>query len=99
MSALTKLARGMPCLVRLPGCNGNPETVVAAHYRSVSLGSGIAFKGQDWLSAYACSACHDLIDGRTQTEGYTKVKIRLAHLEGVIRTLLLLKAQGRVVKL
>jgi hypothetical protein len=96
VSGLTKLARGMPCLVRLDGCNGNPETVVAAHYRSVSLGSGIAHKGQDWLSAYACSACHDLLDGRRHDPTLSHDAIRLGHLEGVVRTLMHLRSIGKV---
>ena len=96
MSALTKLARGRDCQVRLNGCNGNSETVVAAHYRSVSLGSGMAYKGNDWLSAWACSACHDLIDGRRYDFSLSHDAIRLAHLEGVVRTLIQLQTAGKV---
>ena len=96
MSALTKLARGMPCLVRLPGCNANPETTVAAHYRSVSLGSGVGYKTNDWLASWTCSACHDLLDGRRHDPNLTRDEIRLAHLEGVVRTLMHLKQDGRV---
>lgn len=87
MSVLTQAARGAPCRVRLPICNGNAETTVAAHYRSVSLGAGMGIKPNDLLCADACSACHDAIDGRTHIEGYTKEEIRLAHAEGVLRTI------------
>ena len=87
MSKLTEAARGNQCTVRLPVCNSNPETTVAAHYRSVSLGAGMGIKPNDLLCADACSACHDAIDGRTHIEGYSKADIRLAHAEGVLRTI------------
>ena len=87
MSILTEAARGAPCRVRLPVCNGNVETTVAAHYRSVSLGAGMGIKPNDLLCADACSACHDAIDGRTHIPGYTKDEIRFAHAEGVLRTI------------
>ena len=43
MANLRKEARGRECQVRLPGiCNGNPETVVLAHYRMVGIcGTGM----------------------------------------------------------
>lgn len=87
MSKLTEAARGGTCRVRLPVCNANPETTVACHYRSVSMGAGMGIKPNDLLCADACSACHDAIDGRTHIEGYTKADIRLAHAEGVLRTI------------
>lgn len=87
MSALTKAARDQNCKVRLPICNANPQTTVAAHYRSVSLGAGMGIKPNDLLCADACSACHDAIDGRTHIPGYTKDEIRHAHAEGVLRTI------------
>ncbi len=86
MSALTRAARGQPCLVRIPGvCCGNPETVVAAHYRSVSLGAGTGIKPHDMLSAHACDQCHAAIDGRVKTN-FTRTELRLMHAEGVFRT-------------
>lgn len=87
MSKFTAAARGAQCKVRLPVCNANPETTVAAHYRSVSMGAGMGIKPNDLLCADACSACHDAIDGRTHVPGYTKEEIRFAHAEGVLRTI------------
>jgi len=87
VSALTKLAKGQPCLVRLPAvCNGNPETTVAAHYRSVSLGAGVGIKPHDLFAAHACSACHAAVDGRSKT-AFTREQLRLAHAEGVLRSI------------
>ena len=68
MTKTTESARGESCTARIPGvCNWNPETTVFAH--APSEGSGMAIKskvadGADW-GAYACSDCHDALDGRT----------------------------------
>jgi hypothetical protein len=96
LSKLTELARNAPCLVRLPGCNFNPETTVAAHFRDVSIGAGMGIKPHDIFSAHACNACHDVIDGRRSLEGWTKDQIRLAHAKGVLRTIDKLMKLGKV---
>jgi len=61
---LRDYARGKHCTVRLNGCNPGPEneTVVLAHAPSASKGTGI--KSEDWWGAWACSNCHDVMDGR-----------------------------------
>ena len=62
---LRKEAKGRECQVRIVGvCNGNPETVVLAHYRMGGL-NGMGMKPDDIFGAWACSACHDAVDGRT----------------------------------
>ena len=88
-SKYTKSARGQECQVRIPGvCNGNPETVVLAHLN----GGGMGMKRSDIHGAYACSACHDAIDGRTlplphdSRVPWSRHDLQLFHLEGVIRT-------------
>lgn len=62
MSILRESAKGQPCLVRLQVCNCIPATTVLAHLN----GAGIALKHDDIFGAFACSACHDEIDGRTR---------------------------------
>lgn len=85
MTDLRKLARGRECTVRLVGiCNRNPETTVLAHFRLVGV-SGMGMKSPDLLAAFACSACHDAIDRRAHTD-LDRDYVRLAHLEGVVRT-------------
>lgn len=85
MTNLRKLAKGQVCEIRLPGiCNGNPETTVLAHVRMIGL-SGTGLKSPDLFAAYACSDCHDAVDGRTNY-GLSAFERRLALLEGVIRT-------------
>lgn len=82
---LRKLAKGQPCMIRVPGvCNRNPETTVLAHYR---LGGtcGTGMKPPDMLGAWACSACHDAVDGRVRST-WSRCELRLMHAEGVFRT-------------
>lgn len=94
MANLRKAARGRKCTVRIPGyCNGNPETSVLAHYRLAGT-CGTGCKPDDIQGAIACSACHDLIDGRTKTTDYTRDELRLMHAEGVLRTLAIWKKRG-----
>lgn len=67
-TALTKSARGRDCTVRSRRCNGDPETVVLAHLRGV-WALGTATKPGDHFAVYACSCCHDAIDGRAGIHG------------------------------
>jgi len=91
---ITNSARGENCTIRLPGiCNGNPETVVFAHLNKVRFGSGRGIKSD--FGAYSCSSCHDSVDFRTMT--LDRKDVYIAHLEGVIETLMKLKTKGLVV--
>ena len=88
-------ARGRGCMVRLPGvCNHNSETVVLAHVRLIGV-SGMGMKADDLLGAWACSACHDVIDRRARTDMDLK-EVRLAHLEGMVRTIAQLRKEEKV---
>jgi len=92
---LRKQAKGRGCTVRLPGvCNHNSETVVLAHIRMPGI-SGIGLKADDALGAWACSACHDAIDRRAHTD-LDRDYVRLAHLEGMVRTIAQLRAEDIV---
>lgn len=93
---LRKSARDRECQVRIPGvCNGNPETSVLAHYRLAGT-CGTSCKPDDMQGAIACSACHDLIDGRTKTKEYSRDELRLMHAEGVLRTQQIWRDEGLV---
>lgn len=88
MSLLRKMARGRDCQVRIPGvCNFDPETTVLAHYRLAGT-CGMGIKPHDLIGAWACSSCHDEIDRRTRRIDADAAA--LAHLEGLIRTLVIL---------
>lgn len=70
---ITQSARGEDCTVCILGtCNYNTETTVAAH---VSDGTGgMARKASDTSICFACSACHDVIDGRVYSEEFATRK-------------------------
>ena len=92
---LTKLARGMPCQIRVPTvCNGNPETTVACHVRLIGI-SGAGYKAPDLLIAFGCSSCHAVVDGQ-QTSSYDYGARRLMLLEGMARTQVWLAEHGFV---
>ena len=93
MSKLTKEAKGRECQVRLPCCNHNPETTVLAHYRLAGT-CGVGMKPNDLQGAWACSSCHDEIDRRTRNHEHEF--IRLAHAEGVMRTIDILVREGKI---
>lgn len=95
MTALRKYAKGRGCTVRLPGiCNFNSETVVLAHYRLPGV-SGMGLKSHDLIGAWTCSACHDAIDRRAHLE-LDRDQVKLAHLEGMVRTLAQLAKEGLI---
>jgi hypothetical protein len=82
---LRKEAKGRGCMVRIFGiCNHNSETVV------------LAMKSPDLIGAWACSACHDELDGRTRKSGLTRDELRLAHYDGMARTIMQLHKEGLV---
>lgn len=94
MSQLRKFARGRDCQVRLAGCNGGGETTVLTHYRLAGY-CGTGIKPDDLaFGAWACSRCHDLCDSRTHVANLTRAEVRLAHAEGVMRTLVELRKLG-----
>ena len=89
---LRKQARDKPCMVRLPGCDGGGATTVLAHYRLANY-CGTSLKPIDELGAWACAHCHDVVDSRIKVSlalagrALTHDEIRLAHAEGVLRTI------------
>ena len=83
-------------MVRIPKvCNFNSETVVLAHIRLTGV-SGMGMKSPDLIGAWACSACHDEIDGRTNRSGLTRDELRLAHYDGMVRTIVQLEKEGLI---
>ena len=60
---LLAAARGQDCTLRIPHvCNGNPDTVVAAHSNQLRHGKGGSLKAHDCFVAWACYSCHAEID-------------------------------------
>ena len=83
-------------MVRIPGiCNGDAETTVLAHLN----GGGMGMKRPDTSAAWACSSCHDAIDGRRDIGrefGYKDCEIREMFLDGIIRTQEQLIREGKI---
>jgi hypothetical protein len=93
MTFLRRAAKDRPCMVRLPEiCNGDTRTTVLAHVRMAGI-SGMGMKSPDLIAAWACSACHDAIDRRSHTD-LERDYVRLAHLEGMARTINELAKEG-----
>jgi len=93
VSKITASACGEECQVRIPGvCNHNPETTVAAHIN----GGGMGTKQPDSELSYACSSCHDVIDGRTNPTGLLPETVKLYHHEGAMRTRKILIEKGLI---
>lgn len=64
MSLIRKAAREEKCTLNIAGvCNYDPATVVLAHLRWLG-GCGTGIKPNDLQAVFACSLCHDYIDGR-----------------------------------
>ena len=82
---LRDYARGQPCQVRLPGCDGGGETTVLAHARIIGV-SGMGLKSPDILAAHCCGPCHQKADTDHANE--------LDFLRGVMRTQALLVKKG-----
>ncbi len=81
---LRKLAKGKDCQLRLMGiCNFDPETTVLAHVRRGGV-AGYGQKPPDICGIWACSNCHDAMDGRL---GPMKIPADTDVLEGLNRTL------------
>lgn len=68
LSKLRRSARGEICQMRSPVCNGNPETTVLCHLNGLKSGKGMGLKPDDTKAFYGCSSCHDLYDGRRQSD-------------------------------
>ena len=66
-------ARGEACTLELPCCNGDTDTTVLAHLPDESHGMGR--KSDDISACFACSACHDAIDGRS-SDWSTRIEIK-----------------------
>ncbi len=89
----TKSARGQACTIRIPGyCRPAPEneTTVLCHLN----GAGCGIRHANIHSAYGCSKCHDIVDGRHPVREFSHAEIELMFLEAVIRTQIIMINEG-----
>lgn len=98
MSKIRESARGEECTIRMINvCNGDPATVVWAHANGIRYGKGIAKKVPDPLGAYACYACHMVIDGQhPRPKGVEKQDVELDFWRGHGESLYKLVEKGLV---
>lgn len=59
--AIRKSARGANCLLMMPGCRNDRETVVFAHLDRNYAGKGKGVKAWDLFGLYSCAECHSKI--------------------------------------
>jgi hypothetical protein len=81
---LLDLARGMPCLLRIPGvCNHDSTTTVACHSNLGIHGKAGARKADDCYSVWGCSACHRWMDQGRAPADVKALAFTLAHIDQV----------------
>lgn len=88
-------ANGEDCTLQIAGvCNFNPKTTVAAHSNMHEDGKGAGTKAHDIFTCYACSACHEWLDGGYVRDGYTSDFVAQEFHKALKRTWLRLIQKG-----
>lgn len=78
--ALLDLAKGMPCLLLVPGCcNHRIDTTVACHSNLSCHGKAGVRKADDQYSVCGCSACHAWLDQGRATAAQKEAVFMAAH--------------------
>lgn len=94
MIDITQLAKDRRREIRVPGDCAPRETTVFCHLRMPDI-SGAGFKAPDWLGAFGCQRCHDIVDGRAGSwVEFPQWSRDLMLLEGAARTLVILVNEG-----
>ena len=96
MSRITESARMEQCQIRIPGvCSHDPETVVFCHANGSAAGKGMWQKSADYLGAYGCYRCHQVVDHAVKPPNhYTRDDIKLMFAEAIFRTQRILEEKG-----
>jgi len=93
VSKIRDSARGRECQIRIPKCcNFDDTTTVLAHLNGYGMGG----KNHDFQGAYACSACHDAVDGRVIPIGMSFGELKVYFMDGIIRTQQILFNEGLI---
>lgn len=72
---IREAARGQDCTFNIAYvCNYDNSTTVLAHLPDESHGMG--HKADDISAAFACSACHDVVDGRVFNDSFTSGTVK-----------------------
>lgn len=82
---LREMARGMPCLLRVPGvCTQDRATVVCCHSNLSIHGKAGARKADDHYSVWGCAACHQWLDQGAAPRAQKAATFMSAHLAQVL---------------
>lgn len=82
---LRDMARGMPCLLRVPGvCTQDRATVVCCHSNLSIHGKAGARKADDHYSVWGCAACHRWLDQGPAPKAQKYRAFMAAHLAQVL---------------
>lgn len=82
---LRYMARGMPCLLRVPGvCTQDRATVVCCHSNLSTHGKAGARRADDQYSVWGCSACHSWLDQGSAPRAQKTATFMAAHLAQVL---------------
>lgn len=95
--AIRDSAKGEPCQIRLPGCDGGGDTTVWCHLPEAVAGRGFGLKGLDLLGAYGCRSCHDISDRRAPRPArMTEHDVALVFYRALARSVVILRQKGLV---
>lgn len=84
-SHLRDMARGMPCLLRVPGvCTQDRATVVCCHSNLSIHGKAGARKADDQYSVWGCAACHRWLDAGPAPKAQKYSAFMAAHRNQVL---------------
>lgn len=84
-SRLRDMARGMPCLLQVPGvCSHDSATVVCCHSNLSIHGKAGARKADDHYSVWGCAACHRWLDQGPAPRAQKTAAFMAAHLRQVL---------------
>jgi len=87
-------ARGQRCTLRTIYCNHDWSTTVACHLPKHIAGGGMGIKPPDYAVVFACSRCHDALDGRISEGGELAIVDPDLLLRAYVRTIGILIEEG-----
>lgn len=97
-SAIRKSARNEDYTICIPlVCNGGGETTVLCHSNELSDGHEMGLKVPDYIAAYGCNKCHDVVDRRVPLpDGVTWPQVEHLFKCGIEFTQRILKLKGLI---
>lgn len=92
-SKIRRSAKNKACQLRLDGCDGGADNskVILAHLN----GAGMSLKMPDFLGAFCCANCHDIVDGRKQA-GYERGSLRNIFNYAVLKSQIIMYNEGLI---